>query len=240
MIHPLTRLIIVLCISTLALVYNNLIILAWLLLACLLLLSGSKNLDYIKLGKFLRFFVPLLISIFIIQIIFNRKGEVLLDFGLFSVTYQGLHTAISVSLRLLILFLAGVWLWGLSHRDFNQAFRAVGLPDALAVMISLTLRFLPMLIDKIRQSTTQLKLRGINMRSLRFRQRLQLYLKLLVPILGWTMKDLRYQAIALDLRGFRNGQKRSFYKRRKLSIMDWMLILIALVCLWLPRILWQN
>ncbi len=240
MIHPLTRLIIVLCISTLAILYNDLFILAWLLLACLILLTGKRQLDWRRLIRFFRYFFPLLLSIFIIQLVFNPKGALLLDLKLFRITDTGLVTAGIVALRLLILFLSGVWLWGLSHRDFNQAFRCIGLPESLAVMISLTLHFLPVLTGRITQMTTQLKLRGISLKGMRLRPRLQLYLNMITPLLGWTMKDLKYQAIALDLRGFRNGKKHSCYQCRRLSPLDLLLILTAFACLWLPRFVWQN
>lgn len=240
MIHPLSRLVIVLCISTIAILYNNLVVLAWLLLACLILLSGKRQLDRRRLIRFFRYFIPLLFSIFIIQIIFNNKGEILLDMRLFKVTTQGLETAGIVVLRLLILFLAGVWLWGLSHREFNQAFRTIGMPESLAVLIALTLHFLPLLAERIKQLTTQLRLRGINLKRMKIKSRLQLYLNMVIPLLGWTMKDLKYQAIALDLRGFRNGMRHSCYQRKRLNLLDFMLILTALACLWLPRFLGRN
>ncbi|MFO7660144.1 MAG: energy-coupling factor transporter transmembrane component T [Candidatus Cloacimonadaceae bacterium] len=237
MIHPLSRLIIVLCISTIAILYNNLLVLTWLLLACLILLTGKKQLDWRRIVRFFRYFLPLLLSIFIIQIIFNNKGEILLDLQLFKVTEIGLNTSGIVTIRLLILFLAGVWLWGLSHREFNQAFRAIGLPESLAVLISLTLHFLPLLAERIKQMTTQLKLRGISLKGMRLKPRLQLYLNMIIPLLGWTMKDLKYQAIALDLRGFRNGTRHSQYRLKRLNLLDYLLILTALLCLWLPRLL---
>jgi len=240
MIHPLTKLIIVLCISTISIAYNSVLILGVLLCTCLLLISGKRNLDYYKLWKFLRYFLPLLISIFIIQIVFNQKGKILIDLHLLRITGPGLKIALLVIMRLLVLFLSGVWLWGLGHREFNQAFRAIGLPETLAVMISLTLRFLPVLTDKVKQSASQLKLRGIDLHRTKLRAKMQLYLKMVIPILGWTMKDLKYQAIALDLRGFRNGIIHTQYKQRRLNILDWLLILIALSCLLLPRFLWGN
>lgn len=240
MIHPLTRLIIVLSISTIAVLYNNLIILAWLLLVCLILLTGKRQLDLSRLLRFFRYFFPVLLSIFIIQLIFNNEGETLLNLRLFRITSQGLETAGIVALRLLILFLAGVWLWGLSHREFSQAFRTIGLPESLAVMIALTLHFLPLLAERIRQMTSQLRLRGINLKRMKIKSRLRLYLNMVIPLLGWTMKDLKYQAIALDLRGFRNGIRHSQYRRRKLNLLDFLLILTALACLWLPRLVWQS
>lgn len=240
MLHPLTKLIIVICISTISIIYNNVYVLLILLLLSTLLLTGKRNLDFTRLSKFIKHFLPLLISIFIIQIIFNREGLTLLKISFLTVTDKGLNTALLVTLRLLVLFLSGVWLWGLSHWDLKQAFRLIGLPEALPVMISITLRFLPIFLEKVQQINLQLRLRAVNLRSIKLKQKLQLYLQLVTPILGWTMKDLKFQAIALDLRGFRNGQPHTVNNSLKLKVPDYLLILIAFACLLLPYFLWQK
>ncbi len=239
MIHTLTRIIIVLCLSSSAIIYQDVRVLSviFLISALLVVFKRYTNNEKTVLVKHLRRMLPLIISIFIIQLVFNRMGTPLISWKWILITQQGLNTAITVTLRLMIILLSGTWLWGISPREFNQAFRLIRLPETLAVMISMTLRFLPVLIGKVRQSTSQLRTRGINLKEITFNKKIRLYIKLIIPILGWTMKDISYQAIALDIRGFRNGMKHTCYQQKYPGLVDYMIICLAVIFIFLPGVL---
>ncbi|HOD18002.1 MAG TPA: energy-coupling factor transporter transmembrane component T [Candidatus Cloacimonadota bacterium] len=238
-IHPLTKLLAVVLITTFAVVQPNLLLLTADICFCLilLLLSKQSGSDAKRLWKSIFHFLPVVISIFLLQVIFTRKGTAIFSYGILKITREGLNTSVRVSLRLLILLLAGAWLWHLSTRDFRQAFRTLHIPETITVMLMLTLRFLPMLSEKIKQSLLQLRLRGIIMKDISYGKRLIVYKSLMLTILGWTLRELDFQAIALDARGFRNGQKHTFYQQRNLAATDFLVIGSLLVLFALPWIL---
>lgn len=242
MIHTLTRITIVLFLSTSALVHQDVRVLSviFLISALLVIFKRYSNNGKAILIKMIRKMLPLIISIFIIQLVFNRMGTPLVSWKWILITQQGLDTAVTVTLRLMIILLSGAWLWGISPREFNQAFRLIRLPETLAVMITMTLRFLPVLIGKVSQSTSQLRTRGIILKEIKFNKKIRLYINLIIPILGWTMKDISYQAIALDIRGFRNGMKHTCYQQKYLGLVDYMIICLAVIFIFLPKVLLQN
>jgi energy-coupling factor transport system permease protein len=237
--HPLTRLVIVLCLSSFSLLYQKPALLALVALICLLLLLTDHQ-SYInrkKMAQSLLRLLPVILSVFILQIFFTRQGDRIFTWGWLIVTGQGLSQSLIVALRLLIILLSGAWVVRLKPRDFILAFRVVRLPETLSVMIMMTLRFLPVLAGKMKQSLSLLKTRGIEMKRLPIRMRLNLYTGLIVPILGWTLKDVNSQAIALDGRGFRNGIRHTRYQQKRLRAIDYVLICLSVALLVLPGIL---
>lgn len=239
-LHPLSRIVIVVCLSTASVLYQNLLVMTVGLSVCILLhllLPVKSN------GRIFRFIIrliPLIFSIFVIQLVFNRNGLGILSLGIITITRNGLNTAISVTLRLLIILLSGAWLWELTPRQFTQAFRTARLPETLSVMISLSLRFLPMILEKVRKTALQLRTRGLDIRKLSLPGRLRLYRKLIIPVLGWTLKDLKFLAVALDMRGFRNGIRHSNFREKVLTGIDYLIMTVFILLAFLPLVLSQS
>lgn len=229
-LHPLTKILIVICLSSYSLISGE----TYLLLV-ILLISVFLNLFVInvmshlkKLVNLLKKVIPLFLGIFIIQIIFNRHGRVLVKIPFLSITEIGLINAVRVVLRLLVIIFSGAWLWLLTPRQFSLAMKKVGLPDSISVMVIFTLRFLPIFIQKTKNSSMLIKVRGIRFNMLSFRDRINLFSDIVITNLGWNMKDIKYQAIALDMRGFRNGLKHTCFNKSSLAIQDYAsLFLIA-------------
>jgi energy-coupling factor transport system permease protein len=237
-LHPLTRIVIVIALSTTGIIYSGNFLLSLLLLICVALHIIMPANGLKKVIRNSAKLLPVILGVFIIQLVFSSKGKAILDFCFFDVTQTGLETAISVSLRLMIIFLSGIWLSNLSPREFNQAFRAVRLPEAIAVMITITLRFLPSLYARFKQVSFQLKVRGIKFQTWSLLKRIQLYRMLVFSVLGWAMKDLKFQAIALDIRGFRNGLKHTVYNQVKFTFPDYIIIAVSIALVFLPLVLY--
>lgn len=228
--HPLTRIVIVMVISFLSVYFNSLYILVGLLLVSLTLILIKKFLfkdsDNI-INRIVRL-IPLIILIFLVQAIFVKDGKAIITFWGFRVTNLGLHIACSVSLRLFILLFSGAWLWGITPRELKSAFRLLKLPDSLAIIVFLTIRFLPLLSEQIRLFVNQLKTRGLDLTKVSIKERLSIYLSLIVPIIGWTLKDIKYHAISLDMRGFRNTKPHSTYKHQGLLVGDYVICVLSI------------
>jgi len=237
-VHPLTKLSIVISLTSCSLLYKNLPILTGLLLISLFLtLINAPDSEAWK--KFIRQFyklLPLFISIFLIQILFDISGVVIYRLWFVQITSHGFNTALQVMLRLLIIVFAAGYLIKLSLRDFLSAFRLIRLPESIAVTTALTIGFIPLISNQIKLSLQQITLRGIRLRKLGFKARITLYLSLIMPILGKSVSKAKYQAIALDFRGFRNGKKHTNYQMQRLGLIDWVLMLISVLLLVLPAL----
>lgn len=213
--------------------HQNLIILLELLLVSMMLslFNVYRSAEWNKLFKQVYKLLPLILSIFIIQVLFTTKGLILFRFGIISISFQGITTALQVVIRLLIIIFSAGYLIKLNLRDFLSAFRIIRLPESIAVTTALTIGFIPLLAGQIRQSMQQLVLRGIEVKKLGLKNRLNLYLSMVMPILGKSINNAKYLAITLDLRGFRNGRKHTNYKRVNLMVIDYLLIILSLFLL---------
>jgi energy-coupling factor transport system permease protein len=239
-LHPLSRIVIVVCLSTASVLYQNLLVMTVGLSVCILLHLVLPVKSNGRMFRFIIRLIPLIFSIFVIQLVFNRNGLGILSLGIITITRNGLNTAISVTLRLLIILLSGAWLWELTPRQFTQAFRTARLPETLSVMISLSLRFLPMILEKVRKTALQLRTRGLDIRKLSLPGRLRLYRKLIIPVLGWTLKDLKFLAVALDMRGFRNGIRHTNFREQVLTGIDYLIMTVFILLAFLPLVLSQS
>jgi energy-coupling factor transport system permease protein len=237
-IHPITRLMLVISITTCSLLYQNLqILLGLLLISFFLTIINIRDVETgKKLLKQIFKLYPLFISVFLIQILFDKHGAVLFHLLLIHITSQGVETAFQVIVRLLIIAFSVGYLVKLGMRDYLSAFRLFRLPESIAVTTALTIGFLPMMSEQIRQSLQQIMLRGIYLGKLGFRKRIELYFSLIMPILGKTISNAKYQAVSLELRGFRNGMVHSNYQMKQPGLIDWVLILISIVLPVLPSL----
>lgn len=232
-LHPLTKLIIVIFITSCSLLYRNpLILFTFLLLSIILAMHGYSNASerkklFMKLYRLL----PLFVSIMLIQMLFDTSRDVIFQYGIVKISGHGLMTSIQVIIRLLIIIFSAGYLVKMGLRDFLMAFRLVRIPESIAVTIALTIGFIPLFSEQIKQSLEQIKLRNIHINKLRIMDRFNLYLSLIMPILGRSVSNAGYQAIALDLRGFRNGRMHTDFRYKRLGLSDWLIYLI--MCLFI-------
>ncbi len=232
-VHALTKLFIVICITTGSLLHQNVVILIELLLISMMLnvFNANASEDWTRLFMKVFKLIPVFISIFLIQLLFDNSGHVIFHLWIIRITSHGVSTAVQVMLRLLIIVFSAGYLMKLGLREFLFAFRIVRLPESFAVMTALTIGFIPLLAGQIKQSLQQIRLRGIGISELSLRKRVELYLSLIMPILGRTVSNAKYLAITLELRGFRNGGKHTNYRKVNLQAFDYVLITTSLFLL---------
>lgn len=226
-LHPLTRIMVVVLLTGSSLVWQNLLLLCGLLAGSLVLaISGKPDrkqlLQFRRQGRFL---LPVILSIFILQALFVKSGHLVLSIGFLHIYGGGVQIALAVTLRLLIILLSALYLAGLNLSDYLVSFKLLRLPEELALMTAMTITFIPLLSRQMASGRQQLILRGIDIGELPFRLKLLLYSKLVLPVLGRTLEDVKYHAVALEMRGFRNGRKHTCHKLRKLALPDWLVIL---------------
>jgi energy-coupling factor transport system permease protein len=109
----------------------------------------------------------------------------------------------------------------------------------LALMISISLRFIPTLIeetDKIMKAQTS---RGVDFSSGPLKERLSAVVPLLVPLFVGSFKRAEELATAMEARGYRGGEGRTKYRALKWEFPDTILIL-SLIALSIALILTRN
>lgn len=181
--------------------------------------------------------LPLLLSIALVQLIFRRQGEIILEWSFVTIHREGFDLAIVLIFRLLTVIYAAKILASLSFQDFSMAFACLRLPEELSFMISYAVHLIPQFLGQLKSFVTNLRLRGINPGKVTLRKGLEIYKLLAVSAVANLVKNSDASAIALELRGFRSSGKRSFLHLRRLNLLDIASIILGTAfSIWLAAI----
>lgn len=226
-LDPRTKLVMVICLSTLAVIYNSpkqmLLLFA---ASIMLLLVFQVQLD--SVWWYLRRLLPLLLILFLIQSFFSSGGRLLWAAGPIPLlTTRGLELGAAVVLRMGVIFAAALLLTTSNSRDFVLGLVQWKIPYEIAFMVSIAIRFLPVFREEMTNVVTAIQLRGIDLRNVPWGQKLDLYRRLFIPVVYATIIKARQLAVAMEARGFRAYPSRTYLRRLHFSWADYSLILLS-------------
>jgi energy-coupling factor transport system permease protein len=165
---------------------------------------------------FWRAFRPLLWLVgltFLAQVLFAR-GEPFFSFWIIHLSWAGLELAAFLSLRLVVLVLAGSVLTlttppialtdGLAW--LGRPLRRLRVPtDELALMVTIALRFIPTLLVELETIMRAQRARGADFRSGSLPQRARALVPVLVPLFVLSFRRADDLALAMEARCYRPG-----------------------------------
>ena len=175
----------------------------------------------------------------ILHLFLNKQGDVIFHAGWFTIYEEGLRQGIFISLRFFLLILMTSTLTltttpieitdGLE--SLLHPLNKVKFPvHELALMMSISLRFIPTLMqetDKIMKAQTA---RGVDFSSGPMKDRVKAIIPLLIPLFVNSFKRAEELAIAMEARGYRGGEGRTKYRQLSWGTVDTlMLLLLGLV-----------
>ncbi len=195
-LDPRAIMVMVVCITTLALIYNT-------PGPLLLILAGTTvllfifRIDFGAVRGYLRPYLSLLLILLLVQIVFTRGGEVLLAAGsLPLVTSRGLLVGTSVVLRIVVVIAAALLLTRAGSRDFILGLAQWKVPYEVAFMVAVAARFLPVFRDELINVVTAIQLRGVDLKKAPWGQKIELYRRLFFPVVYGAV--LKAQQLALE------------------------------------------
>ena len=179
--------------------------------------------------KELRYFLILLLFVFIARAL-TTPGSPLIQFKAVSVTREGVHGGIIVCWRLLINIMMGLSFvsttrpseikaavqWFLNPFPFIPAKR-------IATMMSLIIRFMPVILDQAKETADAQRARGVENRK----NPLYRLKKLLIPLMRRTFVSADKLAIAMEARCYSENRTDPGLS---CGIRDW-IALFAVICL---------
>lgn len=161
--------------------------------------------------------------------IFTIKGEVMLDLGFASITYEGVHTAARLALRLVLLVVTASLLT-LTTTPINLTdgiekllypLTKIGFPaHEIALMMTIALRFIPTLVEETDKIMKAQKSRGADFDTGNIIERAKSFLPILVPLFVNSFKRADDLAIAMEARGYRGGVGRTRLKQLNFTVID--------------------
>jgi len=212
--------------STLALAYQNPLILALLLAMNILLLLWLRAPLYLFWG--IRKFIVLYLILIVIQSLFVKSGAPLLSIGSFSlVTTGGVVYGFSIVLRFLVLIGSGLIILNCNTGELLLALVKMRVPYEIVFMIQLGIRFIPVLIAEMGNIFTAIQLRGVDLRKVYKRKVVRVYTGIFMPLLYGILQKAEQLSILLELRGFRRMPDRTYYRSISMGRLDYGIILVS-------------
>lgn len=180
----------------------------------------------------------LVIFTFILHLFFTKGGNVLFEFGIIKVYAGGLQQGIFISVRfMLLVFMASLLTLTTTPISLTDGLESLLHPlkklklpiHELALMMSISLRFIPTLMDETDKIMKAQKARGVDFSSGPLKERLKAIVPLLIPLFISSFKRAEDLATAMEARGYRGGEGRTKYRLLQWKLVDSLGILLIFI-----------
>ncbi|HSI66219.1 MAG TPA: energy-coupling factor transporter transmembrane component T [Planococcus sp. (in: firmicutes)] len=242
-LDPRAKLLFVFLFIAIVFIANNAITYAILLGFTFLIVVLSKIRLYFLING-LKPVMILVVFTFMLHLFFTREGEVIFSLGFLNIYEEGLRQAIFISIRFLVLvFMTSILTLTTSPISITDGievllgpFKRFKLPvHELALMMSISLRFIPTLMDETGKILKAQMARGSDIGSGPVKERLKAVVPLLIPLFVSAFKRAEDLATAMEVRGYRGGEGRSRYRQLIWRAAD---TLVLVVLAGLTAVLW--
>ncbi|NJP08410.1 MAG: hypothetical protein HC866_02165 [Leptolyngbyaceae cyanobacterium RU_5_1] len=173
----------------------------------------------------------------------------LLRLGPFTITRRSLDLAIRVSTLLFtLIYSTNLYLLTTAPEEVTAAIenwmeplRRFKIPvTEITLTLTLSLRFIPLVLEEIQNLVRSVSTRAINWKKLGMRRTIQVWLMVAERLLENLLLRAEQIASAMKVRGFTSpNQHRVQWHQFRFRVMDW-LALAGMVLLWGIRILWGG
>ncbi|MDQ0216145.1 energy-coupling factor transport system permease protein [Oikeobacillus pervagus] len=245
-LDPRSKLIFVFAFVCIVFLANNAVTYGTLVVFTFVLISLSKiPIRFLLSG--LKPILWLILFTFFLHLFFTKEGELIFHLGFIKIYAEGIRQGIFISLRFFLLILVTSLLTlttsPISITDGLESllnpFKKLKLPvHELALMMSISLRFIPTLMDETEKIMKAQMARGTDFTSGPIKDRLKAIVPLLIPLFVSSFKRAEELAIAMEARGYRGGEGRTKYRllswRKKDTAVIFILALLTSV-LWMLR-----
>ncbi|MFZ5969087.1 MAG: energy-coupling factor transporter transmembrane component T family protein [Bacillota bacterium] len=227
-IDPRSKLVIVLCISTAAVLMQNVYILSAVLLLTMAvsILFGSNPIKMIVKIKRLLWVI---IAIAIVQSIFSPTGKDIISFRMIPIlTTGGVVKGMEFVLRMMIVVISASIITTSSAREIIQGLVQWKIPYQIAFMAFIGIRFLPILTEEIKDTMTAIQLRGIQLDKIPFGKKLTIYSYVFTPVIAGTITKAKKLSTALETKAFGAYPYRTSYRTLEMTGLDYVMITTSL------------
>jgi len=163
----------------------------------------------------------LLIFTFLMHIFLTKGGTVLVEGGFFTIESEGLITGIYITIRLILLVvITTLMTLTTSPIELTDAIeklcrplKALKVPvHEIAMMMSISLRFIPTLMDETEKIIKAQSARGSTFMTGNLKQRINALVPIFIPLFMSAFKRAEEMAIAMEVRGYQGEEGRTHYR----------------------------
>ncbi|WP_079477323.1 energy-coupling factor transporter transmembrane component T family protein [Halobacillus salinus] len=189
----------------------------------------------------------LIIFTFLLHLIVTKEGDVLYNLLGWKIYEEGVVQGAAISLRFFLLILVTSLLTLTTTpieitdaiEELLGPLKKIRFPvHELALMMSISLRFIPTLMQETEKISKAQASRGVDFRTGSFKDRLKAIVPLLVPLFVSAFKRAEELAMAMEARGYRGGEGRTKLRELKVGKVDFIiyaLFLLVVIGLFLTR-----
>jgi len=183
-----------------------------------------------------------IIMLLMITVLFNlfltRSGDVLFSFWIFTVTSGGLHTAVFMAMRLIYLILgSSLMTFTTTPNELTDGIekllgplRKIKVPvHEIAMMMSIALRFIPILLEETDKIMKAQIARGADFESGNIIQRAKSMIPILVPLFVSAFRRANDLAMAMEARCYNGGEGRTKMKPLHYAQRDYVAYVVVIV-----------
>lgn len=184
------------------------------------------------------------IMLLMITVIFNlfltNTGEVLVEFWIFHITTEGLKIAVFMAIRLIYLILgSSIMTFTTTPNELTDGIerllwplRKIKVPvHEIAMMMSIALRFIPILLEETDKIMKAQIARGADLESGNIIQKAKAMIPILVPLFVSAFRRANDLAMAMESRCYRGGEGRTKMKPLVYEKKDYIAYAITIVYL---------
>lgn len=235
---PRSKLVLIFLFVCVVFLANNSLTYGTLLVYTIIMLSLSKiSIRFIMSG--LKPVLWLVVFTLLLHLFLTKEGNLLFQWGLIEVYEEGVKQGLFISLRFFLLILMTSLLTltttpieitdGLE--ELLGPLKRIKFPvHELALMMSISLRFIPTLMQETDKIMKAQSARGVDFTGGPVKDRVKAIIPLLIPLFISSFKRAEELAIAMEARGYRGGEGRTKYRQLSWGVRDTsMLIALGLV-----------
>ena len=181
------------------------------------------------------------IMLLMITVLFNlfltRQGDVLFHAWIFTITEGGLRTAVYMAIRLVYLIIgSSLMTFTTTPNELTDGIEAVLHPlnkihvpvHEIAMMMSIALRFIPILLEETDKIMKAQLARGADFESGNILQRAKNMVPILVPLFVSAFRRANDLAMAMEARCYRGGDGRTKMKPLRYKSRDYAAYIIVI------------
>ncbi len=215
--------------------------------AVLAVLIGMSKVPLSYIVRGLRPIVLILLFTCVLNL-FMTRGTIIFQLGFLKVTKEGIYTACFMAIRLILLIISSSLMTYTTKpialtdglEKLMSPLSKIGLPShEIAMMMSIALRFIPVLLEETDKIMKAQQARGADFESGGILQRAKALVPILVPLFVGALRIAQDLAMAMEARCYRGGKGRTRMNEirfRRNDYIAFVLMLLFLAAIILMRI----
>ncbi|MCR5123327.1 MAG: energy-coupling factor transporter transmembrane protein EcfT [Ruminococcus sp.] len=189
-----------------------------------------SRIPFTMMWKSIKPIIPLVMFTAVLNLFFVKTGEELFKWKFILITDEGLDTAIFMVSRIVLLIVGSSLLtYTTSPIDLTDAIERLlsplkrfGVPvHALAMMMTIALRFIPTLLEETDKIMNAQKARGSELDTGSFRDKVKGMIPIFIPLFVSSFRRAEELATAMECRCYHGGEGRTRMKQLHITYIDW-------------------